>query len=77
MSKSKLAPDWLHKSEQPIRSQESKLTKLLTMTKTHKFPVQERLHRKKCLLPDEEPESAPDNYGTPKAEPIQASYRPN
>ena len=27
---SKLAPDWLHKSEQPIRSQVSKLTQLLT-----------------------------------------------
>ena len=32
------APDWLHKSEQPIRSQVSKLAQLLTMTTTHKFP---------------------------------------
>ena len=37
-STSKLAPDWLHKSEQPIRSLVSKLTQLLTMTTTHKFP---------------------------------------
>jgi hypothetical protein len=36
----KLAPDWLPKSEQPIRSQESKLIHLLTMTTTHKFPLQ-------------------------------------
>ena len=36
----KLAPDWLHRSEQPIRSQASKLTQLLTMTTTHKFPLQ-------------------------------------
>ena len=35
-----LAPDWLHESEQPIRSQNSKLTQLLTMTATHKFPLQ-------------------------------------
>ena len=40
VSTSKLAPDWLHKSEQPIRSQVSKLTQLLTMTQTHKFPLQ-------------------------------------
>ena len=40
MSTSKLAPDWLHMSEQPIRSQVSKLTKLLTMTATKKFPLQ-------------------------------------
>ena len=39
-STSKLAPDWLHKSEQLIRSQDSKLTKLLTLTKTQKFPLQ-------------------------------------
>ena len=37
---SKLAPDWLHKSEQLIRSQVSNLTQLLTMTQTHKFPPQ-------------------------------------
>ena len=37
VSTSMLAPDWLHKSEQPIRS---KLTKLLTMTQTQKFPLQ-------------------------------------
>ena len=35
-----LAPDWLHKSEQQIRSQVSKLTQFLTMTTTHKFPSQ-------------------------------------
>ena len=35
-----LAPDWLHRSEQNIRSQVSKLTQLLTMTTTHKFPTQ-------------------------------------
>ena len=40
VSKSRLAPDWLHKSEQPVRSQVSKLTQLLTMTTTHKFPLQ-------------------------------------
>ena len=32
-----MALDWLHKSEQPIRS---KLTQLLTGTTTHKFPPQ-------------------------------------
>ena len=36
------APDRLHKSEQPIRSQISKLTQLLTMTTTEKFPLQKR-----------------------------------
>ena len=36
----KLAPDWLHKSEQPIRSQVSKLTQLLTLTATYKFSLQ-------------------------------------
>ena len=40
-STSKLAPDWLHKSE--IRSQDSKLTQLLTMNTTHKFPLQESM----------------------------------
>ena len=35
-----LAPDWLYKSEKPIRSQVSLLTKLLTLTKTQKFPSQ-------------------------------------
>ena len=34
----KLAPDWLHKSEQPIRSQANMLTQLLTTTQ--KFPLQ-------------------------------------
>ena len=43
-----LAPDWLHESKEPIRSQVSKLTKLLTMTKTHKFPFQVNdIHYKK------------------------------
>ena len=41
VSTSKLAPDWLPKSEQPIRSQVSKLSKLLTMTATHKIPSQD------------------------------------
>ena len=41
VSTSKLAPDWLHKSEQLIRSQVSKLTQLLTMTTTHKFGLQD------------------------------------
>ena len=40
VSTSKLAPDWLHKSEQPIRSQVSKLTYFFTTTTTHKFPLQ-------------------------------------
>ena len=40
VSTRKLTPDWLHESEQPIRSQDSKLTQLLTMTTTHKFPHQ-------------------------------------
>ena len=40
-STSKLAPVWLHKSEQPIRSQISSLTQLLTMTPTPKFSDQE------------------------------------
>ena len=39
VSTSKLAPDWLHKSEQPIRSQVSKMTQLLTMATTHIFPL--------------------------------------
>ena len=33
-----MAPNWLHKSEQPIRSRVSKLTQVLTITTTHKFP---------------------------------------
>ena len=41
VSTRKLAPDWLHRSEQPIRSQVTKLTQLLTVTTTHKFPVQD------------------------------------
>ena len=39
---SKLALDWLHKSEQPIRSQDSKLSQCLTMTTTHKIPLEEK-----------------------------------
>ena len=35
-----LAPHWLHKSEQLIRSQVIKLTQLLTVTTTHTFPLQ-------------------------------------
>ena len=42
VSTSKLASDWLHKSEQQIRSQVNKLTQLLTMTTTQKFPLQVR-----------------------------------
>merc|ERR1719309_1271919 len=45
--------------------------------KTVHKPTQERLHRKKCLLPDEEPapadpipQSAPDSYGQPIAAPV-------
>ena len=34
----------LHKGEQPIRSQDSKLTQLLTMTQTHKVPPQVALY---------------------------------
>ena len=33
-----LAPNWLHKIEQPIRSQLYLLTELLTLTTTQKFP---------------------------------------
>ena len=40
VSTSKLASDWLHKREQPIRGQVSKLTQFLRMTTTHKFPLQ-------------------------------------
>ena len=40
VSTSKPGPDWLNKSEQPIRSQVNKLTQLLTMTTTHKFLLQ-------------------------------------
>jgi len=47
VSTSKLAPDWLHMSEQPIRRQVSKLAKLLTVTQTHKFPLQELYMSKK------------------------------
>ena len=39
-----LAPNWLHKSEQPIRSHASKLTQPLTMTQTQKFLLQRYLH---------------------------------
>ena len=35
-----MAPDWVHNSKQPIRSQVWKLTQLLTMTTTQKFPLQ-------------------------------------
>ena len=37
---SKVAPDWLHKSEQPIRSQVRKLTQTFDMTTTQEFPLQ-------------------------------------
>ena len=40
VSTSKLAPDWLHKSEQPIRSQVGKLTHLMTIATIYKFPFQ-------------------------------------
>ena len=35
-----LAPDWLPKSEQPIRSQVIKLAQFFTMTTSQKFPLQ-------------------------------------
>jgi len=37
-------------------------------------PTQEKLHRKKCLLPDDEPKAEPasDGYGQPLADPISA-----
>ena len=38
VSTSQLAPYWLYRSEKPIRSQNSTLTQLLTMTTTQKFP---------------------------------------
>ena len=40
-------------------------------------PTQELLHRKKCLLPDETPAAvaAPDNYGTPQADPVPSYGR--
>ena len=44
VSTSQLSPDGLHESEQPIRSQVSKQTQLLTMTLTNKFPLQKCLH---------------------------------
>ena len=44
LSTSKLAPNWLYKSVQPIRGQISKLTQLLTLTRTQKFPPQEKEH---------------------------------
>ena len=43
-STSKLASDWLHKSEQSLRGQVSTLIHLLTMTTTHKFPPQVHFH---------------------------------
>jgi len=43
-------------------------------------PTQEKLHRKKCLLPDEEPapaaESAPAGYGQPQADPLSTYDAP-
>ena len=41
VSTSKLAPDWLHRSEQPIRSRVSNLTQPLIMTQSYKFPLQD------------------------------------
>ena len=36
-------------------------------------PTQERLHRKKCLLPDEEKVTpAQEDYGIPAAEPVSS-----
>ena len=40
VSTSILAPDWLHKSEQPKRSQAIVLIQLLTIPHIHKFPLQ-------------------------------------
>ena len=39
---------WLHKIEQPIRVQISKLTQILTMTQTHKFLLQSSSHLHLC-----------------------------
>merc|ERR1711937_848553 len=45
--------------------------------KTVHKPTQEKLHRKKCLLPDEKPaESAPDSYGQPIADPLPSYSGP-
>ena len=41
-----LAPDWLPENKEPIRSQVSSLTKLLTLTTTQKFPS----HQCTCIL---------------------------
>ena len=63
-SPSKLAPNWLHKSEQPIRSQVSKLTQLLTLTTTHKFPPQDgSAAAAAALLLQEPPPSPTISYG--------------
>ena len=60
----KLAPDWLHKSElSQIRSQVYKLTYLLTMTVTHKFPriqLDPDPHHQES---DEDPESGAGGHG--------------
>ena len=39
--------DWLPESKQPIRSQESSLTQLLTMITTLKFPPKEKRRKEK------------------------------
>lgn len=40
-------------------------------------PTQEKLHRKKCLLPDEQqPAPAADNYGVPRGEPVSQYNSP-
>ena len=39
-----MAPDWMHKSRQPIASQVSVLTKLLTLINTQTFPSQDAVY---------------------------------
>ena len=61
MSISQLAPDWLHASEQPIRSQVSKLTQFLTLTTTHKFRLQEEEEEEKEKETPPQAKEAPKN----------------
>ena len=42
VQRANLAPDWFFIFRQPIRSQVSSLTQLLTLTKTQKFPPQDK-----------------------------------
>ena len=49
-----MAPDWFIVSRQPIRSQVSSLTQLLTLTTTQKFPPQVDWRSISVQLPREE-----------------------